>query len=108
MAAGEVGGEWISPTQFFIRFAEEGPLLLDADQPGQVINVLSALFALAPPAERKGVVAAPGDLPDSFLWRWSVATWIASRFTTLTAACGKLCPIVAPRPRHFRRTINGC
>ncbi len=66
MAAGEVGGEWISPTQFFIRFAEEGPLLLDADQPGQVINVLSDLFALALPAERKSVVAAPGVLPDSF------------------------------------------
>ena len=60
------GGEWLSPSQFFIRFADGGPLLLDANRPGQVINVQTALFGLAQPAEDRGVAALPGLVPDNF------------------------------------------
>jgi hypothetical protein len=60
------GGEWLSPTQFFIRLAEAGPLLLDANLPGHVINVRAELFGLDRPAPDRGVVAVPGPTPDSF------------------------------------------
>jgi hypothetical protein len=65
-AEDDPGGEWLSPTQFFIRLADGGPLLLDANRPGQAINVQTDLFGLARPAEDRGAVAAPGPSPDSF------------------------------------------
>jgi hypothetical protein len=65
-AEDDPGGEWLSPTQFFIRLADGGPLLLDANRPGQAINVQTDLFGLARPAEDRGVAAAPGPSPDSF------------------------------------------
>lgn len=65
-AEDDPGGEWLSPTQFFIRLADGGPLLLDANRPGQAINVQTDLFGLAQPAEDRGVAAAPGPSPDSF------------------------------------------
>lgn len=65
-AEDDPGGQWLSPTQFFIPLANGGPLLLDADRPGQVINIQTDLFDLPEPAEDRGVAAAPGLTPDSF------------------------------------------
>ncbi len=65
-AEDDPGGEWLSPTQFFIRFADGGPLLLDANRPGQTVNAQTGLFGLARPAEDRGMVAVPGPAPDSF------------------------------------------
>jgi hypothetical protein len=63
---GNPGGNWLSPTQFLIRHAEDGPLLLDTNRPGQVSNVQLDLFGLARPAPDRGVAAIPGPTPDSF------------------------------------------
>jgi hypothetical protein len=63
---GNPGGEWLSPTQFFIRLAEARPLLLDANQPGAVIDVRAELFGLDRPTPDRGVTAVPGPIPDSF------------------------------------------
>jgi hypothetical protein len=59
-------GQWLSPTHFFIRLADGGPLLLDADQPGHVINVQLDLFGLPRPAPDRGVAAAPGPAAGGF------------------------------------------
>jgi hypothetical protein len=59
-------GQWLSPTHFFIRLADGGPLLLDADRPGQVLNVQTDLFGLPQPAPDRGVAVATGSVPGSF------------------------------------------
>lgn len=63
---GELGGEWISPTHLYIPLADGGDLLLDAEQPQQVTNVLFDLFALTPPQPGRGTVAIPSDEPDGY------------------------------------------
>ena len=61
-----LGGEWLTPTQFYIPFAEGGALLLDAARPGQVVNIPVELFGQEHAGLGRTVVAAPGATPDSF------------------------------------------
>jgi hypothetical protein len=69
------GGEWLSATHFFIRLAEAGPLLLDANQPGAVIDIRSEIFGLEQSASERGVMAVPGHTPDSYYLRLSSDRW---------------------------------
>jgi hypothetical protein len=69
------GGEWLSATHFFIRLAEAGPLLLDAKQPGAVIDIRSEIFGLEQSASEQEVIALPGPTPDSFYLRLSSDRW---------------------------------
>jgi hypothetical protein len=62
----DLGGEWVSPTQFFIRRSLAGPLLLDANRPGIITNILRDLFGQAEPREEITMRAAPGPAPDHF------------------------------------------
>jgi hypothetical protein len=61
-----LGGEWVTPTQFFIRRSLAGPLLLDAERPGTVTDVLRDLFGQTELREDITVNAAPGTDPNTF------------------------------------------
>jgi hypothetical protein len=61
-----LGGEWVSPTQFLTLRSLDGPLLLDATRPGQVINVQLDLFHYEVVREDVTISAAPGPEPDSY------------------------------------------
>lgn len=69
------GGEWLSATHFFIRLAEAGPLLLDANQPNAVIDIRSEIFGLEQSESERGVIGLPGPTPDSFYLRLSRDRW---------------------------------
>jgi hypothetical protein len=60
------GGDWLTPTQFFLRFARDGALLLDAARPGEVINVPVDLFGIEAPEEHGGMIGRAGPVTDSF------------------------------------------
>jgi hypothetical protein len=62
----DLGGDWVSPGQFLIRRSLDGPLLLDAARPGQVINVQRDLFGLKTVREDVTISAAPGADADSY------------------------------------------
>jgi hypothetical protein len=63
----ELGGEWISPSQFLIRYTlDEGALLLDGEQPGVVLPVHQEIFGLALPSPDRNIIPAPGDTADSY------------------------------------------
>jgi hypothetical protein len=60
------GGDWLTPTQFFLRFVLDGALLLDAARPGEVINVPVDLFGIEAPEEHGGMISRAGPEADSF------------------------------------------
>jgi hypothetical protein len=60
------GGDWLTPTQFFLRFVRDGVLLLDAARPGEVINVPVDLFGIEAPEEHGGMISRAGPEADSF------------------------------------------
>ncbi len=62
----ETVGVWVSTTQFLIWHSLDGPLLIDASEPGAVTNVLSNLFDQETLDLFIAISAAPGAEPDSF------------------------------------------
>jgi hypothetical protein len=60
------GGDWLTPTQFFLSYALDGALLLDANRPGEVINVPVDLLGIEAPEEHGGLIGRAGPEADSF------------------------------------------
>jgi hypothetical protein len=62
-----LGGDWVSPSQFLIRYTlDEGALLLDGEQPGVVLPVHQEIFGLARPGADRVIIPAPGAAADSY------------------------------------------
>ena len=62
-----LGGDWISPSQFLIRYTlDDGAMLLDTEQPGIILPIHQEIFGIDRPGSDRVIIPAPGTTADSY------------------------------------------